>query len=339
MDIYNWFERWLKKSEQRIEEEPPVAPETDKTLWVGPTGNVARDFSSLSPFDFVKRQAEALSRTGSPMHWAEAIGLRKPAKELKLQRLARVRSEGAAIEAIEVRSGREVWIPAWRFTPDKPDASQAALLVLDDKGRNAYAGEDGVYHRLARKGRNICAADIRGIGDTRPEVGRGNPGYTIPHDSEEDFAWASLIFGDALLTQRIEDILAIVQAMRNEPSLGNGHLTVAARGRLTVPALFAFAASSSIDSLYLAGGLASYQNLLETENYYQPLSNFAWDLFRVTDLPKLAVDAAPRRIHLAGAVDAANNPMDPATLRGIYSAGNIEVSASPGWDENSLEST
>ena len=337
MDIYNWFEKWLKKSDRRIEAEPPVAPETDKTLWVGPTGNVGRDFASLRPFDFVKRQAEALSRTKSQVPWAEAIGLRKPSKEVKIERLARVPSESAAIEAIEVRSGPEVWIPAWLFSSGKPDTSRAALLVLDDRGRNAYAGEDGVYHRLARKGRHVCAADIRGIGDSRPEVGRGNPAYTIPHDSEEDFAWGSLILGDSLLAQRIEDILAAAQAMRNEPSLG-GHLTVAARGRLTVPALFAFAASSSIDSLYLAGGLASYQNLLGTENYHEPLSNFAWNLFRVTDLPQLAKDAAPRRIHLAGAVDAANSLMDTAVLRSIYSAGNIEISASPDWDEKALGS-
>ena len=53
------------------------------------------------------------------------------------------------------------------------------LLVLDEKGRNAGANEDGTYHRLAREGRVVCAADIRGIGDMRPEVGRGDPAYTV----------------------------------------------------------------------------------------------------------------------------------------------------------------
>jgi hypothetical protein len=212
------------------------------------------------------------------------------------------------------------------------------LLVLDDRGRNAFAGEDGVYHRLARKGRVVCAADIRGIGDTRPEVGRGNPGYTIPHDSEEDFAWASLILGDSLLAQRVRDILAIVQAVRNEPGFGNQSLGVAARGRLTIPAFFAFSASPQIESLYLAGGLVSYENLVETENYRQPLSNFAWNLFRLTDLPKLAAQAAPRRVHLAGTVDAANNRMEPAAVRKAYPSKNVEISAELDWSEVALQS-
>jgi hypothetical protein len=176
------------------------------------------------------------------------------------------------------------------------------------------------------------------MGDTRPEVGRGNPGYTIPHDSEEDFAWASLILGDSLLAQRIQDILCVAQAMRNEPGFGSAPLALAARGRLTVPALFAFAASSQIHSLYLAGGLLSYRNILDTENYRQPLANFAWDLFRLTDLPKLVAQASPRRVHLAGAVDAANNRADVTAVRNIYSGENVEISAEPNWEESVFRS-
>ncbi len=338
LNIYNWFEKWLKNSDRPIEQEPAVAPEEDRTLWVGPTGNVTRDFGSLGPFDFIKRQAEAVAAQEPAGHWNEALALRMPARDLKMRKLARTPSEDAAIEAVEVQSAPRVWVPAWLFTPGKLNANRSALLVLDDRGRNANAAEDGLYHRIARKGQIVCAADIRWMGDTRPEVGRGNPGYTIPHDSEEDFAWASLILGDSLLAQRVEDILAVAQAMRNDPAFGNRRLAVAAKGRLTVPALFAFASSSIIDSLYLAGGLVSYRNLLETENYRQPLSNFAWNLFHLTDLPKVAAQAAPRSIHLAGTVDAANDRMDTAAVRNIYSAGNTRISAEPDWDESALGS-
>jgi hypothetical protein len=182
----------------------------------------------------------------------------------------------------------------------------------------------------------VCAADIRGIGDMRPEVGRGDPAYTIAHDSEEDFAWASLILGDSLLAQRVRDILAVLQAMGNEPRVAGRVIVMAARDRLTVPALFAFAASPLADSLYLAGGLISYQNLLETENYREPLANFGWDLFRRTDLPLLAAQAAPRRIHVAGAVDASGNAMDLSFVRRIYSSENVQFSAAPAWDEGAL---
>jgi hypothetical protein len=154
----------------------------------------------------------------------------------------------------------------------------------------------------------------------------------MPHEAEEDYAWASLILGHSLLAQRVKDILSLVQALK----AGGGRLALAARGRLTVPALFAFAASSDIESLYLAGGLVSFRNVLETEIYSEPLSNFAWGLFRVADLPDLAARSVPRRVHLAGAVDASVRPVAADGVRKMYASENVVISDEPAWDENSL---
>jgi dienelactone hydrolase len=332
LDTYNWFERWLKRSERKIENEPPVEPEPESALWAGATGNVFRDFDSLRPFDLIK-QGAGLRRGETRNRWMEALSIRLPARDLKLRSLASTRLGGVRVEAVEIATAPSVWIPAWLFIPDRPDRKLAAMLALDESGRNAHAREDGLYHRLARAGRVVCAADIRGIGDTRPEVGRGNPGYTIGHGSEEDFAWASLILGSSLLAQRIEDILALAQGIRNHDSARTGSLILAARGRLTVPSLFAFAASTLMDSLYLAGGLHSYKNLLETEQYRVPLSNFAFNLFRKTDLPLVAAEAAPRPVHLAGVVDASGNRLDIPAVRAAYPTNNVRISIEPAWDE------
>jgi hypothetical protein len=339
LDIYNWFERWLKGSERRIEEESPVVPEAEAALWVGPTGNVARDYGSLRPFDLAKRKATMPRQSFPPLAWAAALPVAFPSSALKFRTLATTPLQGAQVAATEVNSTADVWLPAWLFIPNSPDANRPALIVLDDHGRNSHADEDDMYHRLARSGRLVCAADIRGIGDTRPEVGRGNANYTIPHDSEEAFAWASLILGNSLLAQRITDILALLQATRNEPAARNSRLALAARGRLTVPALFAFAASQQVESLYLAGGLVSFQNLLETEMYYQTLANFAWDLFHFIDLPALASQSAPRRIYLAGTVNAANDRMDVNEVRRIFPGQPVDISTEAAWDDAALRFT
>ncbi len=204
------------------------------------------------------------------------------------------------------------------------------------RGRNTDAQEDGVYHRLARAGRRVYAADVRGIGDCRPEVGRGNANYTIEHDGEEAYAWASLILGEPLLAQRITDIVALLRAVGNELPSGDQRVSIAARGRLTVPALFAFASFESAVALYMAVGLASFESVLQTENYQQPLANFAWNLFQSTDLPLLAAQAAPRRIHLAGAVDGSNNRMSVDEVRRFYSSDNVRISSDATWDESVL---
>jgi hypothetical protein len=311
-------------------------------LWVGETGNVIRDFGSLRPFDWVKQNA-IVRRERFSTPWQKLLPTRRPPAHLKLRWLSEVSLLDVRLAATEVNSAVGVWIPVWSFIPAKHDSGRPPLLVLDDHGRNAGAKEDGLYHRLARAGRTVYVADIRGMGDSRPQVGSGNPAYTIEHDSEEEFAWASLILGESLLSQRINDILSLQQAILNEHPNGGRQLAISARGRLTVPALFAFSLSESAVALYLAGGLASYQSLLETEDYQQPLANFAWDLFHSTDLPLVAAAAAPRRVQIAGAVNGMNTRMDIEEVRRLYSAGdakgtNVQILAEPDWNETALGS-
>jgi dienelactone hydrolase len=327
---YNWFERWLKGSTRAIEAEPPVAPEPAEALWTGPKGNVMQDYGSLRPIDLIQERA----RTIRPS--AKTPDVEIPVLGLRFSRVGQTRVEGGHIEAMEVGSAAGVWIPAWIVAPDRVDPGRPALLLLDDRGRNAGVGEGGLYERLSGSGILVCAADVRGIGDTRPEAGRGNPGYTIDHDGEEAFAWSSLILGKSLLSQRAEDILAVTRALKNDPRTGGRRLVIAAKGRLTVPALLAFAAAPLADSLYLAGGLVSFQNLLENEEYRQPLASFEWEMLQKGDLPQLAERAA-RPIHLAGTVDARGNTMDTSSLGRVYASDRIRFSPTPQWDQQAFE--
>jgi dienelactone hydrolase len=336
LKIYNWFERWLKNSARRIEQEPPTQPESPNTLWVGASGNVARDYGSLRPFDQIRKNASIAPALASASSWRQLLPYVPPPAAAKLRMLPSARLAGTRVFAAEVNSAPHIWVPIWVFVPDKPHPNRPAFIVLDDHGRNAQVGEGHLYHKLAQAGQIVCAADIRGIGDMQPEVGRGNPRYVIPHDSEDANAWASLILGSPLLSQRITDIVALAQALSRDSIADNRRIAVAARGRLTVPALFAFQVCGKIDSLYLAGGLVSYQNLLQTEMYRQSLANFAWNLFHQTDLPLLASQSAPRRIQIAGAVDAANVPVPLSELGKIYASTNIKLREAADWNETAL---
>jgi hypothetical protein len=115
-----------------------------------------------------------------------------------------------------------------------------------------------------------------------PEFGRGAAGYERSHQSEENYAWASIILGRPLLGQRVTDILAVLQALSNYPALAGRKLRVAAQGKMTVPAVFAAALAPRVDSLYLAGGLISYRSLVDTEDYSHSFANFVPKLLEHT---------------------------------------------------------
>ncbi len=329
--VYQFFERWLKDSDGRIVSEPPVQPESDETLWAAPGGSVVRGLGSRTPFQLLSDKAATIQTPKSPP--ADLVKLltmdaRLPAEPLRT--LGRVGSQGCTIRAVEVRAAPFVWVPAWVFDPRQQPA--ATLLLLEPAGRDRDWQEGGLCHRLAQQGIRVCAADVRGIGDLAPEFSPGFPGYTREHQNEENYAWGSLILGRSLLGQRVADILAVVDSLTNR----GGTIAVAARGSMTVPALCSAALDARIGKLFLAGHLLSWRNITETENYTHPFANFIPDILRHTDLPQLASACAPRRIVLAGVVDAAARDLPLERVRRDYDSPNIQIEENATWNAETL---
>ncbi|HWQ56886.1 MAG TPA: acetylxylan esterase [Bryobacteraceae bacterium] len=329
--IYNWFERWLKGSIREIREEPEVAPEPEETLFVSEGGSVVRAFKGETPFTLTKKRIIARQ----PAALDRLIGAERPAGQLGAATLATTHFRRVTIETIEIPSALQVWLPGWIYRP-KAGGSKPLVVMLDPAGRAGWQ-EEGLYDTLASEGYAVCALDVRGIGHLGPEYPRGNPRHSGTHNTEQHYAWASLILGKPLVGQRVTDILAAVHALRARPDLASRRLVLAARGILTVPAQMAAALDSRIEMLYLAGGLVSYRNVIETEEYVggnyagvAPSRNdlfggFVPNLLLHTDLPEINASLAPRRVILAGTTDAAGKTMDPAAVRRIHAGANVEV--------------
>jgi hypothetical protein len=183
----------------------------------------------------------------------------------------------------------------------------------------------------------VCAPDLRGIGDMTPEFSRGAARHARPHNSEEDYAWSSLILGRPLAGQRVTDILCIVQCLRARPECAGRPVIIAARGIMTVPAQFAAALEPAIGGLYLAEGLISFRSIVETELYSYPLGNFVPNLLAHTDLPEITMSLAPRRVTLAGVIDGTGNRLTPeAVMAEFPSAAHIRILPEPAWTASDI---
>jgi dienelactone hydrolase len=297
MKVYNFMRRRLQTGNASVLDEPDVRPEPERELWAGATGNVVRDFGSKTPFILVRERARNIVTPERPRDLERLLRLERPPAPAKARVLGSVPSGSLTVQAIEVFSAPEVAVPAWLFMPKKREGR--TILLLDERGRNIHWREGGLCEQIASRGRLVCAADLRGIGDLRPETGRGSAGYTIGHENEENYAWASLILGRPLLGQRVADTLALTEALSEY-----GPVALAANGRLTVPALFAAALDHRIESVYLAGGFNSYRSIAETENYKAPPANFLFDVLHYADLPQLAALVPMVKIALDWTVDA-----------------------------------
>ena len=132
----------------------------------------------------------------------------------RFRELSRVPSRDCEILAVEVPSAPHVWVPAWIFVPKQP--VKRLLIIAEPRGRNSAWAEGALFQRLAAGGTVVCAPDLRGIGDLKPEYSPGAPSYTGEHEDEENYAWASLMLGRSLLGQRVTDLLAVIEALSAE---------------------------------------------------------------------------------------------------------------------------
>ncbi|HYM10286.1 MAG TPA: prolyl oligopeptidase family serine peptidase, partial [Bryobacterales bacterium] len=330
LQVYNWFRRWLKNETDPIREEPETKPEPDETLWVAESGNVVRSFHGQTPWSLVKARVVTAKLTPAPLERLLALD-RRPAAPASV--LRRVPSRGVWIEVLDIPSAPRVGLPAWLFLPNKANLLKAVVISLEPAGHNVRWHEGELYQSLAAEGLAVCVPDLRGVGDLLPEFGRGSARYARSHEVEDDYAWGSLILGKPLLGQRVADVLAVASALRHHPALTGRHIVIAAQEKMTVPALFAAALDPGIESLYLSGGLVSFRSIVETEQYRYPFANFLPHVLEHTDLPEIAASLAPRRVVLAGAVDAAGDTVSAAEVQRTYEkASNVEVTPEAQWN-------
>jgi hypothetical protein len=324
--IYNWFERHLKASDQKIAEEPPTSPERDETLWCGATGNTVRDFGGKTPFALLSERARTIEPPGAPFDLRTLLGMELPPSPPKLGVVGKTKYGNCDVLAVEVNSAAKVWVPAWLFVP-KSNWTRM-LIVLEPNGRNGRWHEDELYPELAGKGVAVCVADLRGVGDLAPQFSPGAAGYARSHADEENYAWASLILGHGLLGQRVADILALARALQQE--YYQARIAIAAREKMTVPALCAAAMEKRIEKLYLARHLVSWRSITQAENYSHTLANFVPGILHKVDLPQIAQAIGERRVVVAGAVDATGRLLSRAE------SPYAEYREEPAWDLDAL---
>lgn len=287
--VYNWFERHLKGSARTIAEEPPTAPETAEALWCGPTGDTARDYGAKTPFALLKARADNIATPEAVPDLRELLSLDSP-PAAKLEVRGATEYRDCTIQAVEINSAPHVWCPAWLFLPKRPWTR--LVIVVEPNGRNGRWHEGELYDETASAGVAVCAMDVRGVGDLEPQFSAGAAGYERSHQSEEDYAWAGLMLGRPLVGQRVTDILAMAAALAAAyPSAAIG---LAAREKMTVPALCAAAIDNRIARVYLCRGLTSWRSLIESATYSHTLANFAPGVLAKTDLPQIARSIAPR---------------------------------------------
>ena len=291
LELYNWLRKHLHRTDEPVTSEPAVEAEGEKTLWVTPSGSVVRDWGSKTPLALVQDMAKAKAEQNTSVLERLTVD-RFPSPSLSLLRKAES-TGGISISAAEVQSAPEVFSPGWLFEAKTEKIRRPVILLLDPRGRNSTWHESEICHALASRGYKVLSADVRGSGDMRAAYSSGNPAYVGDHESEDAYAWASLILGKPLLGQRVADILAWHDALTVQYARP---VVIAASGKMTTPAIVAAAIAEKCSSLYLAAGLQSFSSLILEEQPAEPFANWIPNSVPGRDLEGLLKQLSPRPV-------------------------------------------
>ena len=128
LQVYSWFGRWFKGETGVVAVEPKTVVEDDATLWVSATGNVTREHpGAATPFSLTLAAMPKNFSSQSPELLKTLLGAEMPPRDLAARVLKRVPSDGCEIEALEIPSAAQVWLPAWLIRPTKLPAKSVML--------------------------------------------------------------------------------------------------------------------------------------------------------------------------------------------------------------------
>jgi dienelactone hydrolase len=326
-----WMRRWLLQKDDAITE-PFVPVALDKELRCTSTGQVLSSFENeQSVFDQnaeydaeLRPRREAFVRESSTDVFRskvrELLGLKdwKPQKRL-LRVVDQGTLHGLRMRKLTIETDPGIVIPIVELSREGGDSS-APSVVRIGTDRKADLAADGTAVKLAREGRRVILADLRGMGETTPQGGwsggRGNP--LGPEVVE---ALLSFHIARPLLGQRVADLLCLLDSLAAESgTAGKAGFEVVGEGPAGLVALHAACLDSNrrIQRLSLQHSLISWADVVKNGISRNQIGSVLPGVLKYYDLPDLAAWLKSLPITVRSAVDAMGKPVPAGALESAY---------------------
>jgi hypothetical protein len=318
-----WMRRWLlKQDDAPAEGDFPVF--SDQQLQCTRTGQVLEDFHGKSVTHFNAEAARDLA-----FQRARRQGERTPAELLgDVRRLLGLPTKVAAAKV--QRSEAAKWltwrvhktvfetepgilVPGLHITPRDPAPAQPLVVYLADDGMARATQPGGPLEELLKAGKVVLALDLRGLGETRSDKGRGDLAKHFGSDWQEAFLGQHL--ARPLLGQRVQDVLAVIEALAKE---GQKEVEIVGVGTTGPVALHAAALDARIARAVIERSVISWSAVAAAPVSKNQLTSAVHGVLKVYDLPELAGLSGPRPLAVRRALDPTGRELSQAELEVAY---------------------
>jgi dienelactone hydrolase len=320
----DWMSRWFY-GRPGPTHEPDFEAEKPETLYCTTHGSLRYANKGESIFSLLARKANelppAIGRKEVPAAMRELLKIKATGGPLAVRQVAITPRKGYRIEKIEFVSEPGIYIPVWIFVGEHPAPGQKPLLFVSESGKEADGMELGLYERLALAGHVVIAADVRGIGETKPPhmgVTFGPQAFRHLFDSENGMSLMAWYMDESLFGMRVYDVMRCVDYALGRADVDAKTLQVVGHGAGALWAMYAAAFDPRIVSVVAERGLLSYRSLAQSDKYLHNAGIFIRGVLLHFDLPQVAAAIAPRQLTLASPVDAMKRVVPAAAAKEAY---------------------
>lgn len=290
-------------------DEMPLTIEKDETLWCTTQGNVAFE-NSRTIFSFTREKSMQLAKSRP---WLDGEALQVAVKSLLkmppitgvpdysiLRNAGRNRyvSKGFCTYAVETEPG--IYIPVTRLFDDQlmsppPSGSKEAVLYVSHQSADAEMREDPMVGEFVKNANEVpfYSCDVRGVGESRPNIGGIGGRLRHPFDADYFFASNSLMLDRPYLGQKVFDLLRVFDWLRDQ---GHTEVHLVANGWGALAATFAALLNPTASQVTLKHALQSFATVAETEDYRWPYAMLLPGVLLHFDLPDCYRELASRQL-------------------------------------------
>ncbi|HRJ07020.1 MAG TPA: acetylxylan esterase [Prosthecobacter sp.] len=301
--------------------EPGLTYEKDETLWCFPEGQAGK--ASRTLFSFTEEKAARLAQERGPVEGValqdairsvlkipEAPGSAPDYRILRATGARQYPAKGYCAYAVETEPGIHALVTRLHddtLTSRPPLGQKRAVLYLSHRSADEeLRGEPLIQQLLAEeKGAAFYACDLRGIGDSQPDICGINQ-MLRPYGSDYFISAHSLMLDRPYLGQRVFDALRVIEWLAGQ---GHEEIHLAGRGWGALAAVFAAVLEPRARQVTLKNGLSSYLEVARTEDYKWPYSMLPPNILAHFDLPDCHAALRDRSLRLLepwGAADGMN---------------------------------
>lgn len=308
--MYRFFNSVTHVSDAQTE--PALVIEKDEILWATPTGQVGATGQARTVFSFCQEKSRQLAAqrgevVGDKLKSAVRELLRVPElrgdpspADYRILRSAGNRkypAKGYATYAVETEPGIQALVTCLHddeLMSRPPRGARRAILYVSHRSADAELRDEPLIRELiaAEPESAFYAVDVRGIGDSQPDICGPNQ-FLRPYGSDYFLTAQSNMLGRSYLGQKAYDVVRVLTWLKGQ---GHTEIHLAGRGWGALAAAFAALLSDDVNQVTLKNALASYATVAETEDYQWPYAQLLPGVLTKFDLPDVYRSLEPKRL-------------------------------------------